>query len=143
MAENMPPCATLHMHRESLSAMICFRSPHTMLAAAALALTLPCLIQHADAAPSETGLHKIHAVARSAGKLCMVDHFHEQDGLSFPSRHVAEASAIRQWVTFTADEYGTAWGGFAAAGSKKVDCKQGPDKYWSCSALACPCKSGK
>ena len=123
--------------------MISFSSPHPMLAAAAVALTLPCLIQQAVAAPSETGLHKIHAVARSAGKQCMIDHFHEQDGLSFPSRHVAEASAIRQWVTFTADEYGTAWGSFAAAGSKKVTCKQGGDKSWTCSALARPCKSGK
>ena len=123
--------------------MTSLRSVLSVLAATTMAVATPFTVGQAVAAPSETGLHKIHATARTGGKLCMIDHFHEQDGLSLPSRHGAEASAIRQWITFTADEYGSAWGGFTAAGSKKVNCKQGGDKSWTCSALARPCKSGK
>lgn len=109
-----------------------------ILTAAAIASPVPV-----RSAPAETGIHKIHASVRVGGKLCLVDHFHEQDGQPYKTRRVAETSAIRQWTVFTADEYGTAWGNFKAAASGKVDCKQGADKYWTCSASARPCRRGK
>lgn len=95
------------------------------------------------AAPRETGLHHLHAAKRVGSKVCFIEHEHQGDGLAFPSRHVAEASAARKWAAFTVDEYGSAWGSYAAAIAKRMSCGQDGAKYWVCKATARPCKVGR
>ena len=121
------------------------KPPHILrILTAAIALATTAVVSAAShAAPVETGIHKIHASARVGGKLCLVDHFHEQDGAPYRAKRVAQDSAIRQWAVFTSDEYGTVWGNFKAAAAGKVACKQGADKYWTCSASARPCRRAK
>lgn len=121
-------------HAQCLKAII----PAALAIAAA-----PLLAVAASAAPRETGIHKIHAAARVGNKLCFVDHAHTGESDPFPSRRVALGAAIRKWVIFTADEYGTAWGSYAAAVGKSMTCAQGADKYWRCTTHARPCKIGK
>lgn len=111
--------------------------------AAGFAAGLLAYTAEVSAAPTETGLHKLHAAARVGGKVCFVEHSHEGDGFALATRRGAEASAARKWSTFTADEYGTAWGSYVAAIAKSMTCRQGADKYWSCTARARPCRVGK
>ena len=92
---------------------------------------------HAD----DTGLASIHDWRKEGGRTCMSDHFHDGAG-SGDSRKAAEAKAIASWVSFTAFEYGTIWGNYNIAGSKKVDCTETGAKSWSCSLTARACKPG-
>jgi hypothetical protein len=93
------------------------------------------------ASADETGLASIHDWRKEGGRVCMSEHFHDGAG-SGDSRKAAEASAIASWVSFTVLEYGTDWGSYAIAGSKKVDCSETGAKSWSCSLVARPCKGG-
>ena len=85
-----------------------------------------------------TGLDSIHAKRREGGKLCFADHNHYGED-TLPSRKGAEAAAIRKWQLFTAEEYGTAWGKYAKAGSKRMDCKSAGG-LWTCAVTARPCR---
>jgi hypothetical protein len=69
----------------------------------------------------------------------MSDHFHDGAG-SGDSKKAAEAKAIASWADFTIFEYGTDWGSYALAGSKKMDCSETGAKSWSCSVTARACK---
>ena len=89
----------------------------------------------------ETGLASIHDWRKEAGKICMSDHFHDGAG-SGDSRKAAEAKAIASWQSFTIFEYGTTWGSYKLAGSKKMDCTENGPKQWSCAVTARACKPG-
>jgi hypothetical protein len=86
----------------------------------------------------ETGVASIHQWMKVGRKTCMVDHFHDGSG-NGPSRKQAETAAIRAWSEFTAWEYGTPWGRYAIAESKKMDCSQG-GMGWNCAVQARPCR---
>lgn len=106
-----------------------------MLAGAFLALgTAAPVMAH------ETGLAQaLHSVRREGGKICLADHFHYGSSYGLPSKKAAEVAAINDWAGFTAFEYGTSWGHFRKAASKKVNCTQSASG-WGCSLEARPCK---
>lgn len=107
---------------------------HKQLATIAI---LFCAAMPAQA--QETGLASIHEWRKESGRrLCMSDHFHDGAG-NGKSRKQAEDAAKRSWISFTVFEYGPAWGQYALAGSKKLDCSQGANG-WSCATTARPCK---
>lgn len=106
--------------------------------AASLAILSAATAQQREAI---TGIDKIHAQAPVGGKVCMIRHKHGGDG-TMPSRRGAEAASIRAWQVFTADEYGTAWGKYALAGSKKMLCAQSGGA-WTCQTTAKPCRAAR
>jgi hypothetical protein len=106
-----------------------------LLAAASLVLA------SASASADESGLASIHDWRKEAGRTCMSDHFHDGAG-NGDNRKAAEAAAISSWRSFTVLEYGTDWGSYNLAGSKKMDCSETGSKSWSCSVSARPCKPG-
>jgi hypothetical protein len=87
----------------------------------------------------ETGLASIHDWRKERGLTCMSDHFHDGAG-SGESRKAAEAKAVASWASFTILEYGTDWGSYQLAGSKKMDCSQAGPNSWSCNVTARACK---
>lgn len=89
--------------------------------------------------PRDGGLVGLHALVRNGTKVCMADHYHDGYSSGEPSRKAAEVAAARSWVGFTAWEYGSAWGSFAMAESKKISCS-GSGNSWSCSVSARPCR---
>ncbi|MEZ5849378.1 MAG: hypothetical protein R3D68_01845 [Hyphomicrobiaceae bacterium] len=111
------------------------------LAAAALATLVFC--GPADAAKKQTvtGIDQIHAQKRVGRKTCFTDHDHYGEA-TMPSRKVAEKLAIRQWEIFTANEYGSAWGSYAKAVAKRVNCEKNAAS-WTCKLHAIPCRSGR
>jgi hypothetical protein len=86
----------------------------------------------------ETGVAGIHTWVKVGGKTCLADHFHSGTG-NGKTRSLAEKAAIQSWADFTAWEYGSTWGRYALAASKKMNCDQG--EGWSCFVEARPCKS--
>jgi hypothetical protein len=94
-----------------------------------------------SARADETGLAGIHDWRKEAGKTCLSDHFHDGAG-SGGTRKDAEAKAIASWQSFTVFEYGTTWGSYKLAGSKKMDCNQQGATEWSCAVSARACKAG-
>ena len=84
------------------------------------------------------GMDDLHSKVRVGGRLCMADHFHDGSG-SGSTRGQAQAAAIRSWIDFTAWEYGSRWGSYGAAVSKRMSCSGGPGNY-SCSTSARPCR---
>jgi hypothetical protein len=112
------------------------RMKKTTLAAAAF-LTVAFSPAQAD----ETGLASIHDWRAEGGRTCMSDHFHDGSG-NGATRKAAEAAAVSSWVSFTVLEYGSHWGSYALAGSKKMDCSETGASAWSCSVTARPCKPG-
>jgi hypothetical protein len=99
------------------------------------------VIASAAASADETGLASIHDWRKEGGRTCMSDHFHDGAG-NGDSRKAAEAAAISSWVSFTVFEYGTTWGSYNLAGSKKMDCTENGSKAWSCAVSARACKPG-
>lgn len=85
-----------------------------------------------------TGIDKIHKQARFGNRICMTTHRHYGEG-TMPSRRGAEAAAIRKWVDFTAEEYGTRWGSHELSGNKSMTCKQ-EGGLWTCATIAHPCR---
>jgi hypothetical protein len=104
-------------------------------ALAGVMLAVPTPTALAQVVPNPASLH---AVARTGGKTCMIEHEHYGEG-SLPSRHGAEAAARRAWESFTAWEYGTAWGSYAAAAGAKMSCEQASGR-WTCKTTARPCR---
>jgi hypothetical protein len=94
-----------------------------------------------SARADETGMAGIHEWRKEAGKTCLSDHFHDGVGTGI-SRKDAEAKAIASWQSFTIWEYGTTWGSYRLAGSRKMDCTQAGVKDWSCAVSARACKAG-
>lgn len=110
------------------------------LLAASLAGAFIALWGVVPALADETGLATaLHSVRREGGKLCLDGHFHHGSSYGQPSKKAAEVAAARDWAGFTAFEYGTSWGNFAKAASKKFDCTQSASG-WGCSLEARPCK---
>lgn len=103
---------------------------------AAIAL-LACAAMPAKA--DETGLASIHEWKKESGRrICMSEHFHDGAG-SGKTRKEAEAAARSSWMSFTVFEYGTNWGSYELAASKKIDCVQNAGG-WSCATTARACK---
>jgi len=94
-----------------------------------------------SARADETGLAGIHDWRKEAGKTCLSDHFHDGSGTG-ETKKAAEAQAIASWQSFTILEYGTTWGSYRLAGSKKMGCTQQGAKAWSCAVTARACKPG-
>ena len=86
----------------------------------------------------ETGVASIHAWVKVGRKTCLVDHFHQGSGTG-SSKQQAERDAIGAWASFTAWEYGSPWGRYSIAVSKKMNCSPG-GSGWSCSVEARPCR---
>lgn len=109
--------------------------------ARSIALIMPIalgLLCAPAAAQQDTGLSGLHDKVRVAGKLCMADHYHTGNSAGLASKKAAEVAAIKNWQDFTAWEYGSAWGSFRMAESKKVSCSGGGS--WSCTVDARPCR---
>lgn len=85
-----------------------------------------------------TGLDLLHAQARVGGKTCMTDHEHGGEG-TLASKKGASEAAIRHWESFTAWEYGKAWGSYRLADAKTMDCQAG-GSGWFCKTTARPCR---
>lgn len=94
------------------------------------------------AAADETGLAGIHDWRKEGARTCLSDHFHDGAGVG-PNRKAAEANAIASWSSFTVLEYGTNWGAYGLAASKKMDCTQDFASQWSCDVTARPCKGAQ
>jgi hypothetical protein len=87
---------------------------------------------------AESGMASIHQWVKVGRMTCLLDHFHDGNGTG-ANRRQAEQAAIRAWVEFTAWEYGSPWGRYAIAASKKMDCSQGSGS-WTCAVQARPCR---
>jgi hypothetical protein len=108
------------------------------IGAVGYALALGVLIGGgAVAQAEETGVAGIHTWVKVGRKTCLADHFHSGSG-SGPTRQQAEKQAIQSWIDFTAWEYGSTWGRYALAASKKVNCERGDG--WSCHLEARACR---
>jgi hypothetical protein len=93
-------------------------------------------------AQQDGAMASLHAQRREGGKICMADHFHNGSSSGQPSRKAAEIAAIRDWAGFTAWEYGTHWGNYGIAGSKRINCTQSGSS-WGCDLEARPCKPAR
>jgi hypothetical protein len=91
-----------------------------------------------SARAQETGVAEIHSWVKVGHKTCMLDHFHDGSGTG-PTRAMAERAAIRAWVEFTAWEYGSPWGRYSIAASRKATCSQEAGA-WRCAVEARPCR---
>ena len=87
---------------------------------------------------SAQGLADTHTQVRVGNKICMADHYHSGSSNGHPSRKAAEAAAISSWAGFTAWEYGSNWGHFALAESKRIVCQNVGG--WGCTLDARPCR---
>jgi hypothetical protein len=85
----------------------------------------------------ETGVAGIHDWVKIGHKTCLTDHFHSGNG-NGATRAQAERQAIQSWADFTAWEYGSSWGRYTIAASKKMSCEQSGS--WSCFLEARPCR---
>jgi hypothetical protein len=108
-----------------------------IVAACGLAL-LALYTGRASAQDAETGVASIHEWVRVGRKTCMLDHFHDGNGTGATKRQ-AERAAIVAWTEFTAWEYGSPWGRFGNAVSKRMDCSRGGGT-WTCHVQARPCR---
>lgn len=107
------------------------------LAGACAVILVAMLSGDAVAQGAETGVASIHAWVKVGRKTCLVDHFHNGDGTG-ATRAQAERAAILSWSEFTAWEYGTPWGRYSIAVSKKMSCSESGS--WSCAVEARPCR---
>jgi hypothetical protein len=85
----------------------------------------------------ETGVAGIHSWVKVGRKTCMLDHFHYGNG-SGATRPQAQREAVQAWADFTAWEYGSVWGRYSIAASKKMTCSQ--SESWKCDVEARPCR---
>jgi hypothetical protein len=107
----------------------------------AAALSLALAAGWAVAEPSsydETGIAGIQSWVKVGRKTCMADHFHDGSGTG-PTRFQAQRAAIRSWAEFTAWEYGSVWGRYSLAASKKATCSR-EEESWRCAVEARPCR---
>ena len=104
-----------------------------------LALVMGILLGATGAAQAEeTGIAEIHSWVKMGRKTCMADHYHSGTG-NAETRGQAERQAIQSWVDFTAWEYGTPWGRYSIAASRKATCSQEAGS-WRCGVEARPCR---
>jgi hypothetical protein len=106
--------------------------------AGACALVLAAALGGERAHSQETGIAEIHSWVKVGRKTCMLDHFHDGSGRA-RTRANAQRAAIISWSEFTAWEYGTPWGRYAIAASKKMECERIPEG-WRCAVQARPCR---
>jgi hypothetical protein len=95
------------------------------------------LVATGIAQAEETGIAGIHSWVKMGRKTCLADHFHNGTG-NGATRPQAERAAVQSWVDFTAWEYGSIWGRYAIAASKKMACSR--SESWSCDVEARPCR---
>jgi hypothetical protein len=107
-------------------------------AACGLALLAVAAVEASAQGSAETGMASIHTWVKVGRKTCMLDHYHDGNG-SGATRKEAERSAIVSWAEFTGWEYGSPWGKFANAASKRMDCSPGGGG-WTCHVQARPCR---
>ena len=105
--------------------------------AGALALGL-VMASGSGAVAQETGLAGLHDWVKVGGRTCLLDHFHDGSG-SGPTRAAAQRAAIQAWIDFTAWEYGSRWGSYAASLNKRMSCSGSRGDY-SCSTSSRPCR---
>jgi hypothetical protein len=86
----------------------------------------------------ETGLAAIHAWVPVGRKTCMATHFHDGSGTG-KTQKAAEREAIGVWESFTAWEYGPAWGRYALSESKKTTCSKDTQSVFTCQVTSRPC----
>lgn len=87
-----------------------------------------------------TGLAGIlHALRKERGKICMADHFHFGQSVSFKKKSKAQADAVLRWRQFVTLEYGSDWGSFRRAASKSLNCGRAGGS-WTCKVAARPCR---
>jgi hypothetical protein len=106
-------------------------------------LALTAGLAGTPAGAQETGLHKLHTVARAGSLLCMTEHEHY--GETTPPAATASAAksiAIKRWIVFTADEYGKSWGSYALAAGKRESCS-GAAPNIVCKVTARPCRAAR
>jgi hypothetical protein len=107
--------------------------------AAACGLALVAILAgEASAQGAESGMASIHQWVKVGRKTCMLDHFHDGNGTGATKRE-AERAAVVAWTEFTVWEYGTPWGRYTNAVSKKMDCSPGGGG-WTCHVQARPCR---
>jgi hypothetical protein len=99
---------------------------------------LAMLPADASAQGDETGIASIHTWVRAGRKTCLLDHFHDGSG-NGPSKRQAERAAIQAWSEFTAFEYGSIWGRYSNAASRRMDCSQSSGG-WNCAVQARACR---
>lgn len=87
----------------------------------------------------DSALVGLHDLVSEGGKTCMATHFHFGSSSGLPSKRAAEIEALQSWASFTAWEYGPAWGNSAMAGSRKMSCTGGAGSF-SCDFEARPCR---
>jgi len=88
-----------------------------------------------------SALDWLHQKRVERSLVCMSDHFHLGEGRPAASKQAAVHSAIRDWIGYTAGEYGSAWGNFRIAASKSARCEPA-GRGWVCSVNARPCRRG-
>jgi len=86
----------------------------------------------------ETGLASIHTWVPVGRKTCMASHFHDGSGTGKTQKD-AEREAIRVWESFTLWEYGTPWGRWTLAESKKTTCSRDTQSVFTCQVTSRPC----
>ena len=87
----------------------------------------------------ESALVGLHDLRREGNKVCMSEHTHLGSSTGQPSKKAAEVVAMREWASFTAWEYGGAWGNPGLAGSKTIKCNGSGNSY-NCDFEARPCR---
>jgi hypothetical protein len=107
---------------------------HPALKAALAASLLLVLVPNARA----QGLAFLHDKVMINGRTCMKDHTHHGKGVH-ADRKTAQADAVKNWSSFTALEYGDAWGHYMHAAHKRQVCNFDTGA-WTCNVEATPCK---
>ncbi len=92
------------------------------------------------AAADQTGLAGMHDWTKEKGRTCLKEHTHSGTGEG-STKMAARKAAIQSWQEFTAGEYGSDWGNFRYAASKKIAYTKSA-KGWSASVEARPCFAG-
>ena len=81
--------------------------------------------------------------AMAGNKLCKVDHYHFGVGSVQNDLVSAKRDAVRAWESFTAFEYGRAWGSVSQSMHAKMNCKTGRAGGYSCNIKAKPCRDDR
>ena len=110
---------------------------HRFLGAAVVIASIGATVAPTSAAQEE-GLAGMHSWRRVGGRTCFSDHSHDGSGTG-SSRRQAEGAAIRNWISFTALEYGNAWAHYSMAVGKTMRCDSSGQSWW-CSTEAYPCR---
>ena len=91
---------------------------------------------------SAQSMAELHEIKRIKNKLCMIDHTHTGASQNHRTKRKALRAAIRDWQSFTAWEYGKAWGNYRRAMNRQEQCFK-LDRTWSCNVGANPCRRAR